>query len=75
METQKTPNNQINLEREEQRLGDRSVKKTGQLQVKEHDQTLSLTPHTKYKLKMDGRPKCKTIYYKIPNRKHRQNTL
>ena len=37
METQKTPNNQINLEREEQRLGDCSVKKTGQLQVKEHD--------------------------------------
>ena len=37
METQKTPNNQINLEREEQRLGDRSVKKTGQLQVKEQD--------------------------------------
>ena len=58
METQKTPNNQINLKREEQSWGNRSAKKTGQLHVKERDQNISVTPHTKYKLKMDGRPKC-----------------
>ena len=75
METQKTPNNQINIEREEQSWGNCSAKKTGQLHVKERDQDISLTLYTKYKLKMDGRPKCKTMYCKIPNRKHRQNTL